>query len=82
MALLVYKEEVIGIKQNIWYRGENIISVAICDDSKAIVEAMKASLEEYAKERDVYCTDYFRRGKCSQSFYLQMAGRKGKAAPA
>lgn len=31
---------------------KNMITVAICDDSKAMVEAVKVSLEEYAKERD------------------------------
>ena len=31
---------------------KNMITVAICDDSKAMVEAVKLSLEEYAKERD------------------------------
>lgn len=40
---------------------KNMITVAICDDSKAMVEAMKVSLEEYAieRERDLrICTFY------------------------
>ena len=39
-------------KENMTSEVKNMITVAICDDSKATVEAMKASLEEYAKERD------------------------------
>ena len=29
-----------------------MITVAICDDSEAMVETMKVSLEEYAKEKE------------------------------
>lgn len=39
-------------KENMTSEVKNMITVAICDDSKATVEAMKTSLEEYAKERD------------------------------
>ena len=39
-------------KENMTSEVKNMITVAICNDSKAMVEAMKASLKEYAKERD------------------------------